>query len=42
MKASKIINIATNAELDCTPHTDDMLAINEKGGILNVLKERLA
>ena len=41
LKSSKIKNIATNAELDCTPYTDDMLSMIEKGGILNVLKERL-
>ncbi len=42
LKSSKIKNIATNAELDFTPYTDDMLTMIEKGGILNVLKDRLA
>ena len=41
LKSSIIKNVATKAELKCTPYTDDMLAMIEKGGILNVLKERL-
>jgi 3-isopropylmalate dehydratase small subunit len=42
LKQSTIRNPSSGKELDCVPYTDDMLAMIEKGGILNVLKERLS
>lgn len=35
-------NLTQGTELQGTPYTDDMLAIVQKGGLMNVLKERLS
>ncbi len=42
LKGAKVQNLTKGTSLDCVPYTQDMLAMVEKGGMMNVLKERLA
>ena len=42
IKTGLVRNLTQGAELQGRPYTPDMLAIIEKGGLMNVLKERLA
>ena len=42
LKTCRIRNLTKNRELQGQPYTKDMLAIIEKGGLMNQLKERLA
>lgn len=42
LKTAKVRNLTRGLELQGTPYTDAMLAIMEKGGLMNVLKEKLA
>jgi 3-isopropylmalate/(R)-2-methylmalate dehydratase small subunit len=39
--AAKVKNVTKNIELDAVAYTGDMIAMIEKGGMMNVLKEKL-
>ena len=42
LSASRIFNLTKNLELMAEPYTPEMVSIIEKGGLMNVLRERLA
>jgi 3-isopropylmalate/(R)-2-methylmalate dehydratase small subunit len=41
LKTSRVLNLTRSTELQGNPYTADMISIVEKGGLMNVLKERL-
>jgi 3-isopropylmalate/(R)-2-methylmalate dehydratase small subunit len=41
LKTSTVRNLTRSTELQGNPYTADMINIVEKGGLINVLKERL-
>ncbi len=42
IRRGRVRNLTQGVELQAQPYTDDMLAIIEQGGLLEVLKQRLA
>ena len=42
LAGSRVRNLTNRTQLVCKSYTADMLAIIEKGGLMNVLKERLS
>jgi len=42
LKTAKVRNLVKGVELQGTPYTEEMLTIMEKGGLMNMLQEKMA